>query len=178
MAITKALVRVTKHLQSNYEVATSKLESSLLRNIFSEVCRMKLYRCNICENTVFTYFYARPKNDFFYSFRSQTIWRMLKIFSDWLMKRLPSKLHFLNKSLALLFPMPKRLYSLSSLEMKRPSTSRSTAISDSAMFNLSHHYFYFTSRDGDKTKLFCDQTQFPMIMKCNLVSQSSFSIHF
>ena len=57
-------------------------------------------------------------------FRCQRIWRMLKIFFDWLMKRLPSNLHFLNMSSAVWFPTPKRFYGCSSPELKGPSTSR------------------------------------------------------
>lgn len=37
VAISKSLVKLMKHLQSNKEVATSKLESPLLRNLFTEV---------------------------------------------------------------------------------------------------------------------------------------------
>ncbi|KAL9986291.1 hypothetical protein ACROYT_G000415 [Oculina patagonica] len=37
VAIANSLVRLTKHLQSNKEVATSKMESPLLKNVFTEV---------------------------------------------------------------------------------------------------------------------------------------------
>ena len=37
VTISKSLVKLMKHLQSNKEVVTSKLESPLLRNLFTEV---------------------------------------------------------------------------------------------------------------------------------------------
>ena len=40
VAISKSLVKLMKHVQSNKEVATSKLESPLLRNIFTEVWKI------------------------------------------------------------------------------------------------------------------------------------------
>ena len=39
VAISKSLVKLMKHVQSNKEVATSKLESPLLRNLFTEVTK-------------------------------------------------------------------------------------------------------------------------------------------
>lgn len=37
VSITKSLVNITKHIQSNWEVATSKIESPLLRSVFTQV---------------------------------------------------------------------------------------------------------------------------------------------
>ena len=39
VAISKSLIKLMKHVQSNKEVATNKLESPLLRNLFTEVTR-------------------------------------------------------------------------------------------------------------------------------------------
>jgi len=40
VAMSKSLVKLMKHVQSNKEVATSKLESPLLRNLFTEVWKI------------------------------------------------------------------------------------------------------------------------------------------
>ena len=43
VTISKSLVKLMKHFQSNKEVATSKLESPLLGNLFTEVRKMISY---------------------------------------------------------------------------------------------------------------------------------------